>query len=670
MDELGIQKLISSGLDEEDAKKLGITCLSAPATAKLHTSFNEVPALHLPYFDPLGRPLSPFPEWPQFYRLRYLKELKDFKATAKGKKPQRYTQLPGSGTCAYFPKNFSWGPVLSSEDSIIITEGEFKAAKACKHGYPTIGLGGVYNFQSKALDVPLLPELARINWVKRKAYLIYDSDFKTNPNVCDALNLLAEKLFQRGALPHLVPLPNILDADKKTGLDDWLVANPADKLKDLIQDNAQPLTLARELLELNETVIYIKDPGLIVAKDQKMSIGQFKDLVYANIPVTEKTVKPNGEVSHVPAAAGPAWIRWPLRREARALTYRPGSPRYTDDHLYNTWPGWGCEPKKGSVQPFLKLIDHLFTGAPLEEKRWFLQWCAYPIQRPGTKLFSSVVMHGILHGTGKSMVGYSLKRIYGKNFAEIKQSDLHSSFNEWAENKQFVLGDDISGSDRRQDADILKKMITQQEFRLNKKHIPSYEVPDCINYYWTSNQPDSFFLEDHDRRFFIHEVPSRAGVLSEEFYTNYRTWLDEAGGPAIFDFLQRYDCTSFNPAAPAMRTMAKERMTEDVRSDLGSWVRYLRDDPDITLRLGQIALKGDLWSNKELLGLYDPSSSTRTTAHTLGRELRRAGFEQVLEGVPIKTSQTQDRYYIVRNHAKWRKASRAQIIAHLETKHR
>ena len=58
------------------------------------------------------------------------------------------------------------------------------------------------------------------------------------------------------------------------------------------------------------------------------------------------------------------------------------------------------------------------------------------------------------------------------------------------------MGDDVTGSDKRADADFLKKLITQKELRVNVKYLPAYTVKDCINYFFTANHPDSFFLED------------------------------------------------------------------------------------------------------------------------------------------------------------------------------
>lgn len=660
--ELAAAKFASSGLDVADAVKLGMDALTPFQTQSLSKGFHEVPSIRIPYFDPRNplKPLRPRADWPDFFRLRYLKEPPQGFVPSK---PLRYVQPAHSGVCAYFPRNLDWSAILDDfSQPILITEGEFKAAKACKEGYATIGLGGVYNFKSSHNCVPFLPELEGVAWARRHVYIAFDSDFRTNKNVCRALNELSIELEARGAMPHLVPLPEAIlpDPKAKTGLDDFLVYRPSDDLGTLLREASYPLTLAKPLLQLNEEVTYVLNPGMIVVEEtnQKISPEQFKNHAFSHVRYTEQVLKENGSVSLKPASAAAAWLQWPLRRQVGRLTYAPGQPKHVEGEsvrtsAYNTWPGWGVEPKEDpeGVDPFLGLLDHLFNGASEEAKTWFLRWCAYPIQNPGTKMFSSAVIHGRAHGSGKSLLGYTLGRIYGKNFTEIKQSDLHASFNEWAENKQFILGDDVTGSDKRSDADMLKKLITQRELRLNPKYVPSYTVPDCINYLWTSNQPDAFFLEDEDRRFFIHEVIS--GKLDEEFYMDYNLWIDAGGSQAIFHYLLNLDLGDFNPNAPALRTTAKDRMTEDTRSDLGSWVRALINDPEHTLRIGTSPVPGDLFTSAALLKLYDPEEKRRLTANGLGRELSRAGVRQVMEGKTVDTPDGKQRLYAIRNADHW-----------------
>lgn len=663
---LGEAKLLSSGLTLEDAKILQMVCLDGAQTAQLHKSFKPFQSLKINYLDHNGLPLADWPCAKPFYRLRYLETPVDFGS----KKPLRYVQEPSTAPVAYFPANQDWSELVSDTDQpIILTEGELKAAKACKEGFPTIGLGGVYNWRAHRLGLMWLPSLEPINWVKRNAYICFDSDYKTNKMVCSALRELADELHQRGAFVHLVALPTLNGFDK-VGLDDFLVnAGPsANNMFRELLEQAEPLGLTAPLWGLNEKYVYVQDPGLIVDQTTrfKASPGAFKEHLQAPANYQERLLKADGSVSFKTVSAAAAWLRWPLRTEVTKLTYQPGAPTFIHEPpLFNIWPGWGVQPAKGDVTPFLKLVNHIFTGAEPGAKEWFLNWCAYPLQHPGTKLFSSSVIHGIRHGTGKSLIGYTLGRIYGKNFTEISQMDLHNSFNEWAEGKQLVMGDDVTGSNKRADADFLKKLITQRELRVNGKYVPTYVVPDCINYYFTANHPDSFFLEDDDRRSFIHEV--RVGPLSEEFYVDYDLWLDTGGAAATFQYLLDIDTGDFNPAAPAFRTAAKERMIANVQSDLAGWVRQLMATPDHVLKVGDIAVDKDLFSSKELLQFYDPSGRTGTTANGLGRELARAGIQQIGQGKPIRLSDgSQARYYAVRNIDHWLTAAPVTAAKHLE----
>jgi hypothetical protein len=81
--------------------------------------------------------------------------------------------------------------------------------------------------------------------------------------------------------------------------------------------------------------------------------------------------------------------------------------------------------------------------------------------------------------------------------------------------------------------------------------------------------------------------------------------------------------------------------------------------------VGSIKLRKDLYSNRELLELYDPDKRTGTTANGLGRELRRAGIDMVNEGKPLRLPEGNERLYAVRNGETWSGASADDLIAHV-----
>src|SRR5882757_83655 len=142
--ELATAKLASSGLNMTHAKLLGIQILDEAQTAKLHSSFKAIPALKLNYHGIDGKPMSDIPEAEPFYRIRYLDDASDF-----GEKSPRYLQLPHTVPVAYYATNQAWGELATDvAQPLIITEGELKSMAACQAGFPTVGLGGVYNWRS------------------------------------------------------------------------------------------------------------------------------------------------------------------------------------------------------------------------------------------------------------------------------------------------------------------------------------------------------------------------------------------------------------------------------------------------------------------------------------------------------------------------------------------
>ena len=639
--------MASSCLTLKDAKKLGIEYMSTCESL----GFSKRHALKINYYDLAGNPLSDWPACPPFFRIRYL---------GNGFNPkERYAQPYNTFPVAYYPRNYDW-QALPNDHPIIITEGELKAAASCKYGFPTIGLGGVYNWKSTKYEIDWIASMDYIHWPKRKVCIIFDSDFKVNPLVSTAIMQLADELHYRGALVSF----GVLDSDgvKKVGLDDFLLEceDPQAELQAII-DDAVILNNTMQLWKLNNKYVCVEFP-LCVVNLSTMNKYAFNNFHCVSSQVTSiKRLLPSGKVKIEKKPVLGPWLNWPLRTQVSSITYEPGKPKIHNDKL-NFWPGWGVKPKHGDHSPFLNLIHHLIPNTG--DADWFLDWLSYPLQYPGTKLFTSVLLFGIKHGTGKSLTGFTMGRIYGKNFTEIKQSDLMANHNEWAMHKQFVLGDDISSHTRGGNADTLKKMITQREVRINEKFIPAYTIKDTINYLFTSNQPDALFIEDGDRRFFIIEIES--APLEEIFYAEYDLWLDTGGSSAVFSYLKRRDLSNFNPAAPARKTLAKARMIADVRSDLASWVRELIATPDIILKQGNIQLKQDIFTNKELLTLYDPTGETKVTANGIGRELGRAGLHKVRGGAPTLMPDGKQKYfYAIRNPELWSKATTKEIIKHL-----
>lgn len=637
------------GLTLESVELMGLELISPEFRSSQFPDWLKVESIRIPYYRHGIKPHKNDPKRP-FCRYRRIGQSPTFTELPK------YTQEAGTSTHIYYPPLIDWPEVLSTTDnSLIITEGEFKAARACQDGLPTLGLGGVWNWRATK---EFHPDLEEINWSKRRVYIIYDSDISQNPQVAHAAVALAIELLNRGADSRIVMLPQMED-DTKQGLDDYLNREGLEALYHHME-LAPSCGDIRPMLAINAKHLKVQSLGKIIHRESGNSISESFLRLTTHLCTLPHFDGRTGEIKMRKVPAGKAWLEWPLKATVDDLIYRPGQEPLLYEQgraYYNTWPGLAVGPVRGSVKPFYELLDHLFGDT---DYRWFLQWLAYPLQHPGVKLPTAVVMAGRVHGTGKSLIGVTMGAIYGKNYTTISQKALESDFNYEMTNKQFLMGDEITGhKSAREFADRLKEMITRETMWVNHKNLPRYEVPDCINYYFTTNHNDSFYLEEHDRRFFYHWV--QAGVKPPEFYTRYMEWLRGTGPSHLLYELLHLDMSGFNPGGHAPSTESKHEAIYNAMSNLQAQLT------DIISGEADPFPQRDLYSPTELLQILDPEGRWGYTTRGIGRRLAQMGLPQVQ--VPSTSSGGKVmhvKYYALRYAKKWINASLAERAAHIE----
>lgn len=201
--------LAARGIPPDYRRHAGIEFLGAGDTKRV--VFVASPSIKVTYHGLDGRPID---------HARY--RLLDPAATPDGRK---FTQAKGSALRLYFPRfparsKRSWAKLAkNTRERIVVTEGEFKAARAALAGLNCLGLGGVDAWRA---GEPL-PDWLLINWKKRRVELCFDTDVHTNPRVRRALIGLADYLASLGALVTVRVLFDVTGTGK-TGLDDFLTA--------------------------------------------------------------------------------------------------------------------------------------------------------------------------------------------------------------------------------------------------------------------------------------------------------------------------------------------------------------------------------------------------------------------------------------------------------------
>lgn len=256
-----------------------------------------------------------------------------------------------------------------------------------------------------------------------------------------------------------------------------------------------------------------------------------------------------------------AWKEHPDRRIHR-LDEVGFDPAETDPTVTcNLWGGWPTTPKPGKCDLLLDTLRHMCSGERNSRELfdWVLKWIAYPIQHPGAKMKSTVVVHGP-QGTGKNLFFESVMAIYGKYGRILDQSALQDKHNDCFSRKLFMIADEvIAQKDRFDIKNLMKTLITGTWIRINPKHVAAYEEANHVNLVFLSNESMPVVLEEDDRRHCVMWTPPKK---PPEFYEALLQEIDDGGIEALHDYLLRLPLGNFNPGSMPPDTAAKRELID------------------------------------------------------------------------------------------------------------
>ncbi|MGK5080483.1 DUF5906 domain-containing protein [Janthinobacterium sp. HLX7-2] len=275
------------------------------------------------------------------------------------------------------------------------------------------------------------------------------------------------------------------------------------------------------------------------------------------------------------------WQENALRKtiEARNLVFDP--TQQSDPVLHvNIFLGWPLVPKANIdlVMPILALLESLCGAEDNVDEcvAWILRWLAFPLQNPGAKMQTALLMFGEKQGTGKSLFFQDvIAPIYGEYGTIASQHQLDSTFTAWRSRKLFVLFEEVlSRDDKYSHNGTLKYMITGKSMSINQKNLPERTERNHMNGAFLSNEPQPIPIELEDRRFMVIEARAKQ---EQEFYDRVSDSIKMGGIEAFYQFLLNFPLDGFNEHTKPMMTLAKERVIE---FGLNGWMSFHRSWKD------------------------------------------------------------------------------------------
>jgi hypothetical protein len=165
---LGITDSLNTWVTEKDGKPV------PEWTYKFFSADTETGNINIQYISLTGQPYhwkSENNKWPKpFVRTRLRVETKD----------QKYSQPKGSGQFPFFPpstiKKFQ---AKEKIETLLIVEGEFKAFKACMHGFDAVGIPSIHGFYNGDVRGKLHEDIQEVLLVCQVRNVVYLTDADT-----------------------------------------------------------------------------------------------------------------------------------------------------------------------------------------------------------------------------------------------------------------------------------------------------------------------------------------------------------------------------------------------------------------------------------------------------------------------------------------------------------
>ena len=258
------------------------------------------------------------------------------------------------------------------------------------------------------------------------------------------------------------------------------------------------------------------------------------------------------------------WQEHALRQmiDAENLVFDPTQRVNPKTHI-NMFHGFPLVPKQNDEKclPVLELVFELCGGEENSKEigEWLLKWLAYPLQHPGAKMQTAVLMFGEKQGTGKSLFFEGIMRpIYGEYGGTAGQHQLDSTFTEWKSRKIFMVFEEVLSRDERYShIGTLKHMITGRDMRINPKNLPGRVEANHLNSAFLSNESQPIPIELEDRRWLVINARNK---LTAQFEANIKALIKDGLSEAFYHFLLHSPLGDFDEHTKPIMTEAKRKI--------------------------------------------------------------------------------------------------------------
>lgn len=307
-------------------------------------------------------------------------------------------------------------------------------------------------------------------------------------------------------------------------------------------------------------------PGNYVVTDPDTNVNHImteKKLIesYRHLHFVKQSKNKDGTIT-LNAANGfiKQWISDPTLRKFKTIVLAP-PPKTVGISEFNLWSEFAVQ-KIPQVDPnsqehiesnkgrdFIVEFIHILCNRNATLSSYLLDWIAQIFQEPAKKRGIAVLLKGE-EGIGKNCLTDLLREMIGRHDKFLQTANpsscLFGRFTMMRENKFLIVLNESKGSDNMCSHDLIKDMITCDEFVCEGKNVNAYPMNCYARFMFTTNNDNVLKISPDDRRFLIIEGSSELKANKTFFDTLVKYAKTPSVLRSFYDFLMARDISEKN----------------------------------------------------------------------------------------------------------------------------
>jgi hypothetical protein len=322
--------------------------------------------------------------------------------------------------------------------------------------------------------------------------------------------------------------------------------------------------IEKRLHELNKRYFVI--PGFIVEEGFDSELGQIEYKEHTRSAFQLSYGKEQYYVGKRRLSIADKWLKWEEQRNyLGGMKFCPSGN--CDPDTFNTWRGFGVEPKQGDWSLMkAHMLDNLCNGS-LGDYNYLTNWLGRSVQRPELQAEVAIVAKGP-KGCGKGTLGRAFVKIYGPHGLQlINREHFTGRFSGHMRDICGLFVDEALYAGDKSVAGVLQGLITEPTLLIEDKGKRAYKAKNYLKIIMATNEDWAIPATQDERRYFVlvcENIPDR------NYFVRLYNQLEHGGYEAMLYDLLHVDLTSFDIRdVPETQGLREEKL-----QNLKCWQRW------------------------------------------------------------------------------------------------